>query len=233
MKKVFITFGDGSQDFRDASNRLCNQAKSINVFDECYGYKQDYLESFPDFWNKHKDYIENNKKGFGFWIWKAFIILKELEKINDGDIVFYADAGCIIDSSHINNINNAFNTLINDEDFITHICGYDCTEQKYCKKDVLDYFNISSEDFLKSPQIETNVIIFKKSDKIYNFVKNWYEIVISNNYHFADDTPSINKNYDEFVEHRYDQSILSILVKQQKFNLIYAGIINVARYKKG
>jgi len=47
--------------------------------------------------------------------------------------------------------------------------------------------------------------------------KVWYETCC--NYHLLNDEPSISKNYEEFIEHRHDQSIFSIIRK--KFNTYY------------
>lgn len=46
-------------------------------------------------------------------------------------------------------------------------------------------------------------------------VNEWYELGCD--YHNIDDSPSILKNIDGFIEHRHDQSIFSLLTK--KYNL--------------
>lgn len=43
-------------------------------------------------------------------------------------------------------------------------------------------------------------------------VKEWMN-VFYNDMHLVDDTPSLIKNSDDFIEHRHDQSIFSILSK--------------------
>ena len=46
-------------------------------------------------------FLEQNKKifsykrGAGLWLWKPYIIKKALSKINQGDYLFYSDAGTI------------------------------------------------------------------------------------------------------------------------------------------
>ena len=39
----------------------------------------------------------NYKRGGGYWLWKPYIIFRELSKISENDILVYCDAGCIID----------------------------------------------------------------------------------------------------------------------------------------
>ena len=40
-----------------------------------------------DFYEKHKNFINNNKRGYGYWIWKSYIVYKNLQKMNNGDIL--------------------------------------------------------------------------------------------------------------------------------------------------
>ena len=47
--------------------------------------------------------------------------------------------------------------------------------------------------------------------------KLWYETCCK--YHLLNDKHSISPNYDEFIEHRHDQSIFSVIRK--KFNTYY------------
>jgi hypothetical protein len=41
------------------------------------------------------------------------------------------------------------------------------------------------------------------------------------NYHLIDDTPSKSPNFTEFIEHRHDQSILSLLTKLYDMNIYF------------
>lgn len=41
-----------------------------------------------------------------------------------------------------------------------------------------------------------------------------------NNYHYLDDSKSLEKNHPKFIEHRHDQSILSLLCHIYKYPII-------------
>jgi hypothetical protein len=69
--------------------------------------------------------------------------------------------------------------------------------------------------YLDTLQIISGIIFFKNIQRIRTFVDDWYTITRCP--HFIDDTPSIKENYPEFIEHRHDQSCLSLLAK--KLNL--------------
>jgi hypothetical protein len=53
-----------------------------------------------------------------------------------------------------------------------------------------------------------------------NFINEWYEICC--NYHMIDDSLSINKENESFIEHRHDQSVFSLLSK--KYNIFNTGL---------
>ena len=98
MKK-FISFGGPTEDFHNTLKRICNEAKDFDYFNEIIGLTEKDLIEDDIFWNKNKEFILNSSKGYGYWIWKPYLINKELEKMNDGDILVYADAGCKINKN--------------------------------------------------------------------------------------------------------------------------------------
>ena len=90
MKVVFVTFG--TENYKDAVIRICTQASDMNVFDKVYQFNENDLGE--DFYKMHGNFVAENKKGFGHWIWKGYIVNKVMNDIEMGDIIFYADSGC-------------------------------------------------------------------------------------------------------------------------------------------
>ena len=95
--KRFITFGAGGQRYIDAGNRLLNQSNNVELFDKTTLFTEDDLKSDVDFWSQHSNFIEHNRRGYGYWLWKPYIIKKTMEEMKDGDILLYLDCGCEID----------------------------------------------------------------------------------------------------------------------------------------
>lgn len=209
MKKYFLTFGGGSTNYYDAVKRICQQATECRCFDSINGYTDANLKSNKDFWTVHGNFITSNKRGYGYWLWKPYIILEMLQKIHDGDILLYADAGCEIDKSEIQYLEQAF-TLVKSE----LILGTQtCKEKMWTKMDLILHMDMLNDTYLESAQRAGTVLLMLKCDKTFDFVKKWYELCC--NYHFIDDSPSVNKNLPCFKEHRHDQSVLSLLMKKK------------------
>lgn len=213
MKNRFLTFGGPTKNYHDAVDRLCNQAKSFEIFNEIIGYKDNDLKKYNDFYTKHENFIKNNNRGYGYWIWKPFLILKTLEKMDDGDVLLYCDSGCelnIFGKEKMNlYIKNMRNKIIQGTSASTN-------DFSYTKIDLIKYFGLQNDiDILRKPQMQACVLLIKKNKNTLSIFKEFYNIC-SNNYHFIDDTPSTNKEGDRFIEHRHDQSVFSLLMKKKK-----------------
>lgn len=209
--KVFITFGGGEPNYIDAGKRLIKQAKSTGYFDKILLYTHIYLKNDKEFWNQHSDFISKNKRGYGYWIWKSYIIKKTMEIMKDGDILLYLDCGCEIRGSKRLLIPMFFNDIKTDKIIGTHIC----IEKDYCKMDLLLHFNMQDSSLIHAPQHQAGAIMFYVCEKTKFIVDLWYNTGCD--YHMIDDSPSIKTNLQCFREHRHDQSIFSLITK--KYNI--------------
>jgi len=207
----FITFGAGDQKYYDAGNRLIEQAQQLNVFDNIKLYTDIDLKSDISFWNKHQHFIENNKRGYGYWLWKPYLIHKNMENMVNGDILLYLDCGCELDINKKEMMIKQFE-LIKQE----YIIGtYACSEIQWTKMDLFFEMDMLHHPGLNTLQHQAGALLFLVCDKTRKLVKEWYELGC--NYHNIDDTPSIRPNLIYFKEHRHDQSIFSLITK--KYNL--------------
>lgn len=218
-RKHFITFGAGDINFVEAAQRLEKQVRSLNLYDEITVFTCENsnnvndLQNDPIFWNKHKDFIKKNKRGYGYWIWKSYIIKKTLEKIPEGDILLYLDAGCEVDIRK-KHIMKQFFDYINDNLIIT---SPNWPEYMWNKMDLIEHLQMNNKKHLDSWQHQGGVIMFLKCSKTMKLVNEWYNTACK--YNLLDDTPSKIPNLPGFVEHRHDQSIFSLLVKKNNFNI--------------
>lgn len=214
-----ISFGDDYFNYK--KQILKKQAESTGWFDDVIIHSPETLQ---EFFNQHKDFVTNSR-GYGYWIWKPYIILNLLEKINDGDNVFYIDSGgCILE--HRNKRFEEYLELLNINSIIAFCDGGSCgnppdyKEKYFQKMRVLKRFGLeNNEDFLNSGQVEGGVFICKKTSDSINFVKEWLNLVVEDNYSLVNDDDNFEQ-LDEFMGHRHDQSILSILCKKRNANML-------------
>ena len=210
MNLIFITFGSHGN-YIDAAKRLITQAKQLNIFTQTILYTPNFLINQPAFWDKHSNFILKNPRGFGYWLWKSYIIKKTMEKMNDNDILLYLDCGCELSFNKKNNLLDCINIVKTDK-IVGTLC---CIEREWNKMDLLVKLDMNKNNYLDTPQRQGGTNLFLVCKETRNLVNEWYDVGCD--YHNIDDSPSIIKNINCFKEHRHDQSIFSLLTK--KYNL--------------
>jgi hypothetical protein len=224
----FISFCEGTQTYKDALHRISNQAKSLNLFN-VETYTGNDLKEDTSFWEKNGTFVLNNQRGYGYWLWKPYLILKKLQSIKENEIILYCDCGCEIDIRKKNKIEQ----MLKDVETCEIICNTTHGEIAWTKRDLLIYLNMDNENVLKQSQYEATSICIKKCEKTMKFVQEWYETACIHN--LLDDSPSENTNYPQFIEHRHDQSIFSLLKKKyyDDNGIRISTIIELSRNRSG
>jgi hypothetical protein len=211
MNIVFLTFGGPDDVFHHCVDRLCKQAEQFNIFTKIIGYTEIDLQNDKLFWEKNKTFIENNPRGYGYWIWKPYIILKTLNEINNNDYLLYLDCGCELNFNAKNSFAKYIDHLKTNDIIGTLASSTDIT---YTKSDLIHYLNMQNNDLLKDYHMQAGVVFMKKTQNIVNMYSEIYNIALSDNYKYIDDSLSIIENNSAFIEHRHDQSIFNLLVKK-------------------
>ncbi|MFA7627017.1 MAG: hypothetical protein WCZ17_08225, partial [Candidatus Kapaibacterium sp.] len=151
-------------------------------------------------------------KGAGYWLWKPYIILEHLKKINDNDIIFYTDAGSeiISDPKPLIDLLDKYN-----QDIIPF--NLELKNYMYTKRDTFILMNADDDRYHSANQCCGSILLVKKSALSMKFFEDYLK--------FASDERIITDirnvmgqpNLDGFISHRHDQAIFSILVEKYKF----------------
>lgn len=214
MAKFFITFGGPTPSaYNDAVSRICKQAIQCNFFDKIIAYSDIDLQNDDFFWKTHGQFITENKRGYGYWLWKPYIIKKTLALLNDGDYLMYLDCGCEINSKYKHHLDDYLKIIDSKLIISTAACSNDVI---YTKKDLVHFLHMENDiQLLYSSHIQAGTVFMKKCDIIVKLYEEYFNVC--GNYHLLDDSPSIEQNNCDFVEHRHDQSVFNLLVK--RYNL--------------
>lgn len=212
-KVHFLTFCAGI-DFAGSLQKIHDEAKHVAVFDQIHTMNDIDIQQDTEFWEQHKEFIQQNPRGWGYWLWKSYINLCLIEKINDGDIVVYADGGCelnVTDASmkRLDEYIEMANT--SPYGFLSFSLRY-FPDTRFTKMDTA--IALDANDFMESKQLVGGIFVYKKCDHAINIFKECYHACCSKNYHLITDAPSVATNYPDFQEHRHDQSVFSLLRKK-------------------
>jgi len=212
-KIYFCTFADTH--LQPTLNRIAAEAKRLKIFEGIFKFNQYGLDK--SFRSKHEKVLRSSVRGFGYWIWKPYIIKKVLCTLKHGEILLYTDAGCCFNEKGIPRFKKYIDLVDKSELGIMAVSlEDDLLERKYTKGDLFDYFNVRNNvKITNTPQIQAGVIFLKKNKKTIAFIDRWIE-TYEFNFNLINDEPSKSRNFPDFISHRHDQSIFSILFKINK-----------------
>lgn len=205
MKYIAICFGD--EKFRELRDRYAAQLLSKNIFDKVIAYGAKDIDSY--FYNQHKNFINNNPKGYGYWIWKPYFIGKTMDAMSNGDVLLYGDAASNMKGQPQQCAGLVANAL-QDAKGIKIIASRQGWNIRWIKSDLYLALGWKSLVYAFRPMAEAGRLIIQKDQRTVAFVKQWLHYA-TDDYHNIDDSPSKYPNLPFFVAHRADQSIFSLL----------------------
>jgi hypothetical protein len=212
-KLHFISFADGTNPIISAGARLLKQSKDTGIFASAEVFNKKDLMVLNQIDESISAMMKLENHGFGFFIWKPLLIKTVLESnLKEGDVLVYTDSGTEI----VNNIiaKKRFLRMIkklDDQPVLAFRTNY--PEANWTKRICLDLLN--KENDKRTPQIEATTILLRKCDVSMSFVRAWCNIATLDNGKFIDLT--LTDESKNFIEHREDQSIFSVLYKNEGF----------------
>jgi hypothetical protein len=212
----FISFGT-LDNYKESTERIKKEAVEMGIFDKIIVYTQfDFDEEYK---NRHQNFFNANRRGYGYWMWKSYIVLKTLNKMQDDDILIYADAGCTLNNNLMaKNRLSVYINLCKSSKFGNLAFQMHYIEKEWTKMDMFITLDANKPEIMNSGQLVGTVFILKKCLHVMNLVNEWY--TISHNYQLISDFPSVIPNDPSFRDHRHDQSIFSILRKKRGAQII-------------
>ncbi len=153
----------------------------------------------------------------GCYLWKPYFINKALDSIQLGDFLIYLDAaGCCYRSR----VSECIRYMEKKQLEIVGKCSEKYREGQWTKRDAFVIMGCDEPRFWNQFQRYGGFLVLKKTERTIAFLQEWLEWC--QNYYVISDCPNImgKENVEGFVEHRYDQSILSILMGKYKIPYI-------------
>lgn len=213
------------------SEQLAEIEKRFHFFKKTFIFNENdlgeaYKERFSRYFSDH---------GFAYWSWKPIAILKAMEQIEDGEMLFYIDGGCTFPMDNLDSFIEEFANEANkfyESDFFVGLTYFLEKPWKQfpgfpnitiVKKEILEAFNLqSNEEFLfRYPHWQSGLILFRKNKETIDLLKEWY-IFYLENYELIIRSGFENKTGQSsmFIRNNADQAILQCMLFKKK-TLIY------------
>jgi hypothetical protein len=154
------------------------------------------------FWGRYKNILTSRQRGggYGFWLWKPYIVERFIREIPEGHILIYCDSGI----EWIDSVGHLIRAMGKD-DFLFFSNNHNHLD--WCKKEVVTAMlgMVAHE----RKQVQASVMLFRVNKHTRNFCSEW--LAWSCIPGFIDDSFTKIKQIPTFREHRNDQSILTNL----------------------
>ena len=207
MTKYCITFSGDK--YHDQTRRTVEDASKFGV---------DKVLVYDDYWLTHcrPDFVEQNKwawqhpktRGFGWFIWKPFIILDALNRVKDGDIVLYVDG----DTYPIADL-SALYDICEKQGGIMLFAASGWPQVYWCKRDCYIIMGQDTPEYtgLQAPAGSAQFMLFQKGPAHpRQFLEEWLKYVCMEKANTFDPS-KLAPEYPVFREHRCEQAILTNL----------------------
>lgn len=210
MVTAIVTFANDR--LAHMHRRFKRQVKEFRVFDRAYIWTERDLDG--DFCKAYEGLLRPEIRGFGYWVWKPQVILQALELLNEGDILVYLDSG-----SHLNpRGRHRFSEYVREsESSKTGILAFELElrEGDWTKGDLLDFYSARGDDaVVDSCQIQAGALVIQKRTTSADFMRKWLH-PFAFDVGLVDNSPSRLPNDLGFRAHRNDQSVFSLIAKQE------------------
>lgn len=215
--RYLITFYSGKP-LKAAADRFMAQAVRVGWFDQVDIFFPDadspLMRKFAEI---HGEYVRNNPRGYGYWIWKSYLVDEILSGLPLGSHLYYMDIGCELSAFG----EGRFNFL---DDYVDRhgvlFFQMPFLEKAWNKMEtalaILGHWDHQTMD---TGQIQATWFALKKSDDSMSLVTEWRRWCLKDGGYYLTDSCDPDLQHAAFIGHRHDQAILSLIVKRRGYSL--------------
>ena len=196
-----------NQLYVDSRHRLNASATRSGITD-IRSYDIDDLRS-TSFFNENRGILDQ-PVGIGYWLWKPYIILETLKSVNEGDIVVYADSGLEI----IAPLDPLYGICRNDSPVLL-FGNSNFTNDAWTKRDNFILMDCDSPAYWYASQVDAAFSLFRRSEASLSFVSEWLNYCRDPRNLTDMDNTLGKRNLPAYIQHRWDQSVLSLMAAKR------------------
>lgn len=194
-----ITF---ATDNMSIAAQICKESALANNVDEVKVYGPGDLNELQ----QKVSWSFNETRGYGYWVWKAYLMHRELNKMKGGEIIIYADAGV----EFVNNANHVIDRMSHD----VWLFGNMWEHEHWCKRDAIKRIYPNGK---YGKQVQASVILVRATEASRKFLEDWCYYCSFQD--LIDDSPGSLFNHPEYREHRHDQALITCLAYRDNIPL--------------
>lgn len=200
---IHVTFR--TSHFTQAERLLRRSASRFGVELRCYFPGQPAIELA----RSENPLVMACLRGAGYWLWKPYVILDVLKSVPAGTVVLYTDITMIYiaDPAHLFALAD-----VNDVVLFENAPGN--LQHKWTKRDAFVRLDADSPEYHNRRQLNAAIQLYRAGPKAIAFLEAAKQAM--RDPAVLTDAPNVCglPNFDGFVDHRHDQSVLTILAQK-------------------
>jgi hypothetical protein len=173
-------------------------------FDQICSFDEYHLQQ-TDFYRQHAK-IFSAERGAGYWLWKPYYIAHTLQAAAPDDVIVYCDSAI----EFIADIRPLVE-ICRESDHPVLFQTHNHLNVAWTKRDCFVGMDCDTSYFHSSQQVMGGLQFYRRCDASIEFVHTWLNHCRHSELLTDDANTCGLPNYPEFVAHRHDQSILSLL----------------------
>ena len=209
-KRILLNYANNGFYESQSKNSQCGLMAGFNIV---YQMRQENIDR--EFYQANKEILDC-PRGAGYWLWKYYFQDRILSDMSEDDILMYCDQG----ANFIRTADPLFDVVRADSRGLICFSTPDRPtyhlEKMWTKKRVFSALGVDGLDqreklrILNTPQIQAGFRIMRGTQFAKDFTKKCLEYACQKE--LIDDTLTDAESSD-FMEHRHDQSIWSVMCK--------------------
>lgn len=209
MRAVLVNL---SNQLYETSRARLNESAVRHGIENILSWDFEEIRSTP-FYTQHRAILDQ-PRGMGYWLWKPFILLEALKGLSDGDIVIYSDSGIEI----LAPLDPLLKICRDDQPLLLFGNG-DLINAAWTKRDCFILMDCDRPGFWNGPVCDAAFLLVRRSPFTLSFLQEWLKFATDQR--ILTDLPNTSGKRDlpDFISHRHDQSILSLLAQKYQVPL--------------
>lgn len=212
--RQYITFGGAAYDKtieRIVTDAPRFGADDVRVYDDKFILDSEFYWINAKWWKHPDSKYDLKNRGFGWFIWKPYVMLHALERLQPGDVMLFTDA----DTYPIADLSPIYQRCVDDGGMM-FFNALGCSHRHFCKRDTLVVMGMDEGRPLavETPHAVARFMLFQAGRWICRqFLMEWLAYCL-NPLANTFDRSIILPEYPDLHEPRCEQAILTNLVKK-------------------
>lgn len=202
MRTFLVSYA--TERFKSVQQDLNASALKFGI-DKIISFNQHDLHK-SDFYLENKPLLDE-VCGAGYWVWKPYFILEALNVLDEGDILYYCDAG----SRFISSPASLSNICAENASGLVLFDARPLTNRQFTKRECFVRMDCDLPECWNAPKVIATTLICKKTAFVVDFVRTWLDYCRVRDIVSHESPAGAKPDLDGFLGHRWDQSILSLL----------------------